>query len=77
YDYFIEEQIDTSRGKFLFKDGIYDCVTDKFTAGFDKSVVFLYRLDFEFSREYNAAFYDKAYKLMFVDPFTSEQLDQG
>lgn len=77
YDYFIEEQIDTSRCKFLFKNGIYDCVTDKFTAGFDKNIVFLYKLEFDFSRDFNKAFYDKAQKLMFVDPFTTEQLEQG
>jgi hypothetical protein len=43
-DNFFNDNIDTSKGKLLFKNGIYDFDTDTFTEGFDPKIVFMYRI---------------------------------
>jgi hypothetical protein len=42
---FNAKSVDSSLGKLLFKDGIYDFETDKFTPGFDPKLVFRGRID--------------------------------
>jgi len=51
---FISNGGDTSYGKLLFKDGIYDFLTDTFTPGFNPAIVFNKRIDRPYPTTRNA-----------------------
>lgn len=69
---FIEKNVDTTRNKLLFTDGIYDFNTDTFTEGFDHKVVFIYNINKPFKHERNQNNIDLIYKLLFQDPFDDD-----
>lgn len=72
---FIEKNIDTTRNKLLFTDGIYDFNTDTFTKGFDHKVVFIYNINKPFVHERNQNNIDLIYKLLFQDPFDENDIE--
>lgn len=74
---FWEEHIDTSIGKLLFEDGILDMATMEFTEGFDPSIVFVDRIPRPFRARVDAAAKRRVHDLLFVDPFTTTQREQG
>jgi phage/plasmid-associated DNA primase len=69
---FITKNIDTSLGKLLFQNGIYDIATDTFTEGFDSNIVFLKRIKRDFSFERNEKLIAEVNKSLFEDPYNSE-----
>ena len=76
-DDFYVKNLDSSLGKLLFKDGIYDFKTNKFSSGFDPTIVFRGRIDRTFDRCEESAAKTHLMKLMWTDPYTSEQLKEG
>eukprot|EP00775_Hariotina_reticulata_P000652 gene652-946_t len=73
-DQFFLRNLDSSRGKLLFKDGIYDFDTYTFTYEFDNQVVFVGRIDFEFDRCEGSEAKAEIMKVMWQDPYTHKQL---
>ena len=74
---FYAKSLDSSLGKLLFKDGIYDFETDKFTPGFDPKLVFRGRIDRIFDRCHKAKAKAHLLKVMWEDPYTKQQLADG
>ena len=74
---FYAKYLDSSLGKLLFKDGIYDFDTDKFTHGFDPKVVFKGRIDRNFDRCSESEAKSHLLKVMWEDPYTKQQLEDG
>lgn len=74
---FWEQSIDSSIGKLLFSDGILDMDTMEFTEGFDSSVVFADRIDRPWNATPDPECVERVRKLLFTDPFTSKQIQQG
>lgn len=77
YDNFWEERLETSIGKLLFMDGIYDFETDAFTRGFDPAVVFKGRIRRPFCAAPDASDVAWVRKVVFEDVYTDEQRDAG
>jgi hypothetical protein len=69
---FMSENADTSYGKLLFKDGIYDFITNTFTKGFDPRIVFNKRIEREFPTVRNEEIIRKVEALLFRDAFNDE-----
>jgi len=65
---FLSRNADTSIGKFLFADGIFDFKTG-FTKGFDPKIVFIKRIDRPFPSSVNPDLVEKIDKILFVDAF--------
>jgi hypothetical protein len=76
-DDFYTEHLDSSRGKLLFADGIYDFNTDSFTPSFDNQAVFAGRIARNFDRNGTAEAKQHVTKLMWEDPYTSQQIKDG
>ena len=74
---FYANNLDSSLGKLLFKDGIYDFDTDKFSPGFDPKVVFKGRIDRNFDRCRKSEAKAHLMKVMWEDPYTKQQLEDG
>lgn len=74
---FCENNIDKTIGKLLFKDGIYDMTTRKFTKGFDKNLYFAGRIERNFPEIRNEELISKLNKLLFQDPFKETEQDVG
>lgn len=74
-DDFIER--DTSRGKLLFKNGIYDCVNGVFELGFDQDIVFTRRISRDFPQRRDEAAIQLVNRILFEDPFVSSEQDAG
>jgi phage/plasmid-associated DNA primase len=68
-DDFIEMRADSSRGKLLFNDGIYDFETDTFTPGFDPNIVFFYKIHRNFPVVRDPDIMARVHKILFEDPF--------
>lgn len=47
-EHFINKNIESNFGKFLFDDGIYDIETNSFTEGFDPNIVFFHKMGRKF-----------------------------
>jgi hypothetical protein len=75
-DDFIEKNIETSLGKLLFRNGIYDFETDTFTKGFNPNIVFAYRIDRDFERSTPEEI-EAVRKVLFVDPFDAETMEDA
>jgi hypothetical protein len=77
-DNFWEDKYDTAIGYLLFSDGILNMRTGEFREGFNPAIVFKGRIDRPYyggSPDANAlAMVDK---MIFEDPFTKEQIEQG
>ena len=77
---FVEEKSFDAKsaiGKLLFKNGIYDFNTRVFTKGFDPTIFFKGRINRDFSPVRDAELEAKIYKLLFVDPYLTDQLPQA
>lgn len=76
-DSFWENRLDTSVGYLLFEDGIYSFKTDSFTKGFDPALVFGARIPRPFNAKPDPDKVARVRKLMWEDPFTAEQIEEG
>jgi phage/plasmid-associated DNA primase len=65
---FIQKNFDSSIGSILFKDGIYNFDTNKFTKGFDEKIVFFNRIDRNFPVR-NENLIKKVKQSLFIDIF--------
>ena len=74
-DDFINKNIDTSRGKLLWSDGIYDFDTDTFAEEFDPSIVFVDRIDRPFPKDRDDSLVEEVNKILFKDPFIAVDMD--
>lgn len=72
---FFKKNADTSRGKLLFSNGIYDFDTDTFTEGFDPNIVFVDRIDRPFPTERKEHFIKLVKKILFEDTFMSNEME--
>jgi hypothetical protein len=77
-DNFWEDKYDTAIGYLLFSDGILNMRTGEFREGFNPAIVFKGRID----RPYYGGSPDAdalamVDKMIFEDPFTKEQIEQG
>ena len=75
-DLFFNQNIDSSRGKLLFEDGIYDFKTNTFTPGFDHKIVFVKRIQRPFPKERDEDMIKYAKKVLFEDPFLESQKEE-
>lgn len=66
----------SSFGKLLFKNGIYDFKTKKFSEGFDPNIVFFEKISRDFPKR-DEDFIQELDKIFFRAPFTQEQIDEG
>jgi phage/plasmid-associated DNA primase len=76
-DNFFTTHQDSSIGKFLFEDGIYDFKTNTFTPGFDPNIVFFKRIKRCFPKNRDEELIKKVNKVVFEDPFTQETQCSG
>lgn len=76
-DDFIERNIDTSRAKLLFQNGIYDCESGVFSQGFDPNIVFIRRITRDFPEHRDEALISLVNKVLFEDPFLQSEQDAG
>lgn len=74
-DNFFYNNIDTSRGKWLFSNGIYDLDTDTFTEGFDPRIVFRDRIARPFPKERKEHFVKLVKRILFEDPFMADEME--
>jgi hypothetical protein len=72
-----EFDYDTSRGKLLFSNGIYDFDTQTFTEGFDPEIHFAGRIDRPFPATRNPDYEARVHKILFEDPYLQEQQEQA
>jgi len=75
-DNFIDENIDTSKGKLLFANGIYHFDNDTFTEGFDINIVFDGRISRNFNRNIDPELVKYVNKVIFEDPFESLEVSR-
>jgi hypothetical protein len=75
YDDFFNKNIDTSRGKWLFSNGIYDLETNTFTPEFNPSVVFKDRINRPFPTERKHDVVKLVTKILFQDPFMNDEME--
>lgn len=66
---FISRNADSSYGKLLFADGIYDFYTNTFTKGFDPKIVFNKRIDRPFPQNRNEELIKLVRETLFVNAF--------
>lgn len=72
-----EFDFDTSRGKLLFADGIFDFDTRSFQEGFDSDIHFAGRIDRSFPSIRNPDYEARVHKILFEDPYLDEQKEQA
>lgn len=65
---FLSRKADTSLGKLLFADGIYDFKTG-FTEGFNTEIVFIKRIDRPYPKHRDEDKIKEVNKILFIDPF--------
>ena len=76
-DDFYFNSLDTSRGKLLFQDGIYDFDSDSFQPGFDNKVVFADRINRKFDRCESSEAKADIMRTDMAGPYTHKQLQDG
>lgn len=69
---FFEDRADTSIGKLLFSDGIYDFDSDTFTPGFDSTITFKHRIRRPFPKHRDESLVNHVRKVLFEDTFLKE-----
>jgi hypothetical protein len=74
-DDFFYKNMDTSRGKWLFSNGIYDLDTEVFTEGFDPLIVFKDRIDRPFPTHRKEEFVSLVKRILFEDTFMSDEIE--
>lgn len=70
---FFDKHADTSRGKLLFNNGIYDFPTKTFTEGFNPQIVFKDRIARDFPTTRKQDIVDKVFKVLFRDTFMEDE----
>ncbi len=73
---FIQNNIDTSKGKLLWANGIFDLQTGAFTEGFNSDIVFLARIPRPFPAKRNRLLEASINKALFVIPFSANINDR-
>lgn len=68
-DNFWEDNIETSIGKLLFEDGIYDYETKTFTKGFNNKIVFKSNIPREYNGSPTKESIDFVNRVLFEEPF--------
>lgn len=76
-DNFFIDSLDSSVGKLLFADGIYDFDSDTFTPGYDSNTVFTGRIDRAYERHGSLEARAELERVMWQDPYTQQQMDDG
>jgi hypothetical protein len=76
-DNFYKDTLDSSKGKLLFANGIYNFDSDEFTPGFDHCVVFVGRIDRDFDRNGTPKAKAHITKMIWTDPYTAQQIKDG
>ena len=66
---FITKNIDSSLGKLLFADGIYDFVTNTFTKGFNNDIIFIKRINRNYPINRDENLIKKIHDILFVVAF--------
>jgi len=66
---FITKNIDSSLGKLLFADGIYDFMTNTFIKGFNNDIIFIKRINRNFPEKKDEDLIKKVHDILFVDAF--------
>ena len=75
--YFLHN-LDSSKGKLLWADGIYDFATDTFTPGFDPDIIFINRINRSYPKErVSQDLIDYVRTLLFVKPFDTMKEDRS
>lgn len=69
---FFQRNAESSLGKLLFADGIYDFDKDEFIPSFIKDIVFRDRISRPFPKEKNEELIKQVHKILFRDPFKEE-----
>lgn len=72
---FFKKYADSSRGKLLFSNGIYDFDNDTFTEGFDPNIVFVDRIDRPFPTTRKEHYVKLVKKILFEDTFMSDEME--
>ena len=70
--HYITDNIDTSLGKILFTNGYYDFVTDKFTEGFSRDIIFLQRINRPYPKIRNEELINKINDILFISAFNND-----
>lgn len=68
---------DTSKGKLLFADGIYDFDTGQFTEGFNPEIHFAGRIDRPFPQDRDLSYEAFVNTKLFEDPYLADQTEQA
>lgn len=76
-DTFFARNAKTARQKLLFSDGIYNMATGVFNPGFDSSTVFTGAMPRPFPANVDPEVIQQVEQILFVDPYTDQQLQQG
>ena len=71
---FLKNNLNSSIGKLLFSDGIYDFITKKFTKGFNHKIVFFKRINRPFPTLRNEELINTVNKILFIDAFDTGEL---
>ncbi len=75
--YFLHN-LDSSKGKLLWADGIYDFVTDTFTPGFNPDIIFINRINRPYPKDRSSQeLIDYVRNLLFVKPFDTMKEDRN
>lgn len=74
-DNFFYHNLDTSKGKWLFSNGIYDLDADVFTEGFNPKIIFKDRIDRPFPTERKEEFVKLVKRILFEDTFMSDEME--
>ena len=74
-DLFFNTRLDSSKGKLLFEDGIYDFEKDTFNKGFDPNIIFYGRISRPYNRNVDEEIIEKVHKILFRDPFYDEDFE--
>lgn len=76
-DNFFIDNLDSSVGKLLFADGVYDFDSDTFAPGFDSHTVFTGRIDRAYDRHGSLEARAELERVLWQDPYTQQQRDDG
>ena len=74
---FIDENIDSSKHKLLFNDGIFNMETGTFTHGFNKDIVFIDKINRNFDVERDEGLIDEVNNIFFKQPFIDGEQNVG
>ena len=76
-DDFFNTNVNSSMGKLLFSDGIYDFKTNSFKEGFDRNIIFLKRIKRKYPKDVDEAKIAEVNHILFVSAFDNDGGIQG